>query len=91
MATIDNSNIQPNETPNTPNPNSKISSNTTISSSPKSAREAYLLPLLERHNRGETISYEDLETSFQKGKIAIQDNTKLVRHLNATLAHIAST
>ena len=91
MATIDNSKIQPNEKPKTPNPNSKISSNTTISSSPKSACEAYLLPLLERHNRGETISYEDLETSFQKGKIAIQDNTKLVRHLNATLAHIAST
>ena len=47
--------------------------------------------LRKKLNRGETISYEDLETSFQKGKIAIQDNTKLVRHLNATLAHTAST
>ena len=47
--------------------------------------------LRKKLNRGETISYEDLETSFHKGKIAIKDNIKLVRHLYATLAHIAST
>ena len=47
--------------------------------------------LRKKLNRGETISYEDLETSFQKEKIAIQYNTKLVRHLHVILAHIAST
>jgi len=36
-----------------------------------SVRNAYLLPLLKLHDRGETVLYEDLFSSYDSGKLVL--------------------
>lgn len=66
-------------------PSSSLSTATTTTSS---IREAYLLPLLERHNAGKAIYYEDLESSYQKAKDAL---CKLVSYSSLCIGYFYFT